>query len=150
MGMTIAMPDGTNINPIMGCYGIGIGRCLASIAEERCDDKGLVWPMSIAPWHVYLCPLKLDDSSVKTATETLYSALQSNNIECLYDDRTNVSAGVKFADSELMGIPVRLVVSPRSLANGEVEVSIRETGEKTMVKQTDLIDFIVSYVNSKL
>lgn len=150
MGMTIAMPDGTNINPIMGCYGIGIGRCLASIAEERCDDKGLVWPMSITPWHVYLCPLKLDDSSVKTATETLYSALQSNNIECLYDDRTNVSAGVKFADSELMGIPVRLVVSPRSLANGEVEVSIRETGEKTMVKQTDLIDFIVSYVNSKL
>ena len=75
--------------------------------------------------------------------------MEANGIECLLDDRTNVSAGVKFADSELMGIPVRIVVSPRSLANGEVEVSIRETGEKMMIKQSDLMDFVVAFVKGK-
>ena len=150
MNMNVAMPDGTNIHPIMGCYGIGVGRCLAAIAEERADEKGLVWPMSIAPWHVYLCPLKLEEENVAFATDTIYESLSNAGIECLYDDRKNVSAGVKFTDSELMGIPLRIVVSPRSLANGEVEVSVRETGEKTMVKQSDLIDFISAYVASKL
>ncbi|MBQ3494854.1 MAG: proline--tRNA ligase [Clostridia bacterium] len=149
MNCTVAMPDGTNMHPLMACYGIGVGRCMASIAEERADDKGLVWPMAIAPWHIYLCPIKYDDEVVKNATDVLYSSLEANGIECLLDDRTNVSAGVKFADSELMGIPVRIVVSPRSLANGEVEVSIRETGEKMMIKQSDLMDFVVAFVKGK-
>ena len=150
LGMTVAIPDGANINPIMGCYGIGIGRCIAAIAEESADDKGLVWPMSIAPWHVYLCPLKLEDETVKELTEKLYNEFTSCGIECLYDDRQNVSAGVKFADSELMGIPLRVVVSPRGLANGELEVSIRATGEKIMVKKENIIEFLNDYIKQNI
>ncbi len=132
MGMTVTMPDGSQINPIMGCYGIGVGRCLASVTEELADDKGLVWPISIAPWHIYLCPLRNDDQAVAEKAEELYKTL-SKKFEVLYDDR-KVSAGVKLTDSELMGIPVRVVVSPRSLSANQAEITIRQTGEKIMVE----------------
>ena len=138
MGLTISMPDGSTMNPIMGCYGIGVGRCLASIAEESCDDKGLVWPMSIAPWQIYLCPLRNDDEKIATVADNLYSNLTEQGFEVIYDDRI-ASAGVKLKDSELMGIPVRVVVSPRSLENNEAELTIRETGEKIMVSIVDLV-----------
>ncbi len=130
--MTVTMPDGSQINPIMGCYGIGVGRCLASVTEELADDKGLVWPISIAPWHIYLCPLRNDDQAVAEKAEELYKTL-SKKFEVLYDDR-KVSAGVKLTDSELMGIPVRVVVSPRSLSANQAEITIRQTGEKIMVE----------------
>lgn len=136
MGMTVTMPDGSQINPIMGCYGIGVGRCLASIAEELSDDKGLVWPMAVAPWQIYLCPLRNDDKLVNDKAEELYKSL-SAKFEVLYDDR-KVSAGVKLTDSELMGIPVRVVVSPRSLANNQAEVTIRQSGEKIMIDLANL------------
>ena len=141
------MPDGSSINPIMGCYGIGIGRCLASIAEENCDEKGLVWPMSVAPWHIYLCPIRLDDPVVKEKAEWLYKKLTAENFEVLYDDRLT-SAGVKFTDSELMGIPVRIVISPKTIENGQVEITIRQTGEKLFVKEESLskkLDEIIVY-----
>lgn len=147
MGMSVHMPDGTSINPIMGCYGIGIGRCLASIAEENCDEKGLVWPMSVAPWHIYLCPIRLDDPAVKEKAEWLYKKLTAENFEVLYDDR-ETSAGVKFTDSELMGIPVRIVISPKTIENGQVEITIRQTGEKLFVKEESLskkLDEIIVY-----
>lgn len=136
MGMTVNMPDGSVINPIMGCYGIGVGRCLAAIVEENCDDKGIVWPMSIAPWQIYLCPLKTENEEVCRITEELYEKL-SQKFEVLYDDR-KVSAGIKLTDSELMGIPVRIVISPRSLENQEVELTLRESGDKLMIKLSDL------------
>ena len=132
MDMTIAMPDGSLANPLMACYGIGVGRALASVAEESCDEKGLVWPMSIAPWQVYLCPLRLDNEKVKEEAEKLEKQLQEK-FEVLYDDR-NVSAGVKLTDSELMGIPIRVVISPRSLENRQAEITIRKTGEKIMTE----------------
>lgn len=146
MGMTVHTADG-EINPIMGCYGIGVGRCLASIAEEYADDKGLVWPMAIAPWHIYLCPIRIDDENVKDKTEKLYERLLAENFEVLYDDR-NVSAGIKLKDSELMGIPVRVVISPKTLENNEVEITIRQSGEKIFVpldKLTRKLDEIVVY-----
>lgn len=136
MGLTVHMPDGSEINPIMGCYGIGVGRCLASIVEESSDDRGIIWPMSIAPWQIYLCPLRLDNEGVSQRAELLYSQL-SDKFEVLYDDR-NVSAGIKFADSELMGIPVRVVISPRSLENNEAEIVLRATQEKIMVSLDQL------------
>ncbi len=129
MKMTIHDENGKEINPIMGCYGIGVGRCLASIVEENCDEKGIIWPYNVAPWHIYLCPLRLDDEKVLKVTEELYNKLQNSGYEVIYDDR-NVSAGNKFADSELMGIPIRIVISPRSLENNSVEITIRKTGEK--------------------
>lgn len=146
MGMLINTPNGT-INPIMGCYGIGVGRCLASIAEQYSDEKGLVWPMAVAPWHIYLCPIRIDDESVKNTSERIYEKLNAENFEVLYDDR-NVSAGIKLKDSELMGIPVRIVVSPKTLENNEVEITIRETGEKFFVpieKLSRKLDEIVVY-----
>lgn len=136
MGMTIQMPDGSSMNPIMGCYGIGVGRCLAAVVEEKADEKGIVWPMSIAPWQIYLCPLKTEDERVLKISEKLYKDL-SKSFEVLYDDR-KVSAGMKLTDSELMGIPVRVVVSPRSIENDEAEVLIRESGEKKMIKLSSL------------
>lgn len=147
MGMTIHDKDGKEINPIMGCYGIGVGRCLASIAEESSDEKGLVWPMAIAPWHIYLCPIRLDNELVKETTEKVYDRLLAENFEVLYDDR-DVSAGIKLKDSELMGIPVRVVISPKTLENNEVEITIRATGEKIFVpldKLSKKLDEIVVY-----
>ena len=130
MNMTVHNKNGESFFPIMGCYGIGVGRAIACVAEESSDEKGLIWPMTIAPWHVYLCPLRLDDENVKVAAEMLYENLKQNGIEVIYDDR-NASAGVKFADSELMGIPVRVVVSPRSLKENSVEIKVRgEEGAK--------------------
>ena len=146
MGMTISTPDG-EINPIMGCYGIGVGRCLASVAEEYCDDKGLVWPLSIAPWHIYLCPLRIDNDQVREKTEKIYERLVAENFEVLYDDR-DLSAGIKLKDSELMGIPFRIVISPKTLENNQAEITIRETGEKIFVeldKLTRKLDELVVY-----
>lgn len=132
MKMTVHDANGNEVTPVMACYGIGVGRALASVAEERADDKGLVWPVSIAPWHVALCPLRLDDDSVRKAAEEVYAELTKNGIETLFDDR-NVSAGVKLTDSELMGMPIRVILSPKTLLNGEAEISIRSTEEKMMI-----------------
>ncbi len=148
MEMTIAMPDGSLTNPLMACYGIGVGRALASVAEENCDEKGLVWPMSITPWQVYLCPLRLDNAQVKETAEELEKQL-NEKFEVLYDDR-NVSAGVKLTDSELMGIPIRVVVSPRSLENNQVEVTIRKTGEKILVETKDIEKIIEAIIDKQM
>ena len=138
MHMTVHDSNGEEINPIMGCYGIGIGRCLASIVEESSDEKGIIWPIAVAPWQIYLCPLRLDDENVAKTTEEINKLLEESCYEVLFDDR-NVSAGSKFADSELMGIPIRIVVSPRSLQNNEVEITLRKTGEKIMCEKGELI-----------
>lgn len=146
MGMIVNTPNGV-INPIMGCYGIGVGRCLASIAEECSDDKGLVWPMAVAPWHVYLCPIRLDNDEVKFATEKIYKKLVNENFEVIYDDR-DVSAGIKLKDSELMGIPVRIVISPKTLENNQVEITVRESGEKFFVPLDEIsrkLDELIVY-----
>lgn len=142
MNMTIVNANGETINPIMGCYGIGVGRALASIAEESHDDKGLIWPMSIAPWHVYLCGLRLDDENVKSTANKMYEDMQKAGIEVLFDDR-DVSAGVKFADCDLMGMPIRVVVSPRGLNNGTVEVQTRDK----VVQDNVPVDGIIEYVS---
>ena len=138
MGMKINMPDGTTKEPIMGCYGIGVGRNLASIIEEKADDKGLVWPMTIAPWHVHFCPIRIDDENVGTICNELYKNMVDAGLEVLYDDR-NASAGTKLTDSELMGLPIRVVISPKTLTNLEAEITMRETGEKMFVPIGDLI-----------
>ena len=148
MEMTINMSDGTLMNPLMACYGIGVGRAIASVAEESSDEKGLVWPISIAPWQIYLCPLRMDDNSVKEKAEELEKTLL-NDFEVLYDDR-NVSAGIKLTDSELIGIPLRVVISPRSLTNNEAEITIRKSGEKIMCKLDDLNALLKNLINKEM
>lgn len=137
MGMKVSMPDGSTKEPIMGCYGIGVGRSLQSIIEEKGDDKGLVWPMTIAPWQVHFCPLRLDDENVSAVADEIYKNLCDAGIEVLFDDR-NLSAGIKLTDSELMGMPIRVVISPKTMANGEAEVTMRESGEKIFIKLAEL------------
>ena len=129
MNMTVLDKDGKAFYPIMGCYGIGVGRALASVAEESHDDKGLIWPMTIAPWQVYLCGLRLDDENVKDKAFAFYEELQKVGVEVLFDDR-NASAGFKFSDCDLMGIPLRVVISPRSLEKGQVEIQSRDKAIK--------------------
>ncbi len=149
MGMKINMPDGTAKAPIMGCYGIGVGRALASIIEEKADDKGLVWPMTIAPWQVYFCPIRIDDENVSAVSDELYKKMLDSGIDVLYDDR-NVSAGVKLTDSELMGVPIRVVISPKTMANSQAEVTIRATGEKLFISISELIPEIKALIQDEI
>lgn len=125
MGMTYLDRDGSQQYPIMGCYGIGIGRLAASVCEAHHDNYGPIWPMSIAPWHVHLCAVRPDNAEVKAYADNLYEDLQSRGIEVIYDDRT-VSAGVMFSDADLLGVPVRVVVSPRNLKQEIVEIVSRD------------------------
>ena len=116
--------DGVSRPIIMGTYGIGIGRLLASAIEQNNDEKGIIWPVAIAPYHVYLCPLSVDNAEVQKATDKLYKELTDAGIEVLYDDRTE-SPGVKLNDADLLGMPLRVVISPRTLKNASVEVKQR-------------------------
>lgn len=149
MGMTVLNAEGKAVNPIMGCYGIGIGRAMASVAEETADEKGLNWPMAIAPWHVYLCVIRPDDEKVREKAYALYGEMQKRGIEVLMDDRA-ASAGFKFADCDLMGIPLRLVVSPRAIENDSAEIKIRATGETITCPYADCIDRIKEMIDAAI
>jgi len=108
----------------MGSYGIGVSRLMGTIVEVLADDKGIVWPESIAPFQIHLVSLCSEEADVKKADE-LYETLKKQNKEVLYDDRQGVRAGEKFADSDLIGIPLRVIISPKTLANDSVEVKKR-------------------------
>ena len=149
MGMSVSGRDGKAFTPIMGCYGIGVGRALASVAEELSDDKGLVFPIQIAPWHIYLAALRPDEAAVKKAADKMYKDLNKAGLETLYDDRA-VSPGVKFADSELMGIPYRVVLSPRALESGQAEVVNRITGEKEFIAVKDVVKTMKKRINDEI
>lgn len=148
MGMTVLNSEGKAVTPIMGCYGIGVGRALASVAEESHDDKGFIWPMTIAPWHVYLCGIRLDDETVKNEATKLYEEMKEQGVEVLFDDR-DASAGVKFSDCDLMGIPLRVVISPRSLAKGEVEIQSRDKTVQANVALKDCIVFLQKIIKEE-
>jgi prolyl-tRNA synthetase len=145
MGCYFQDKDGDSKPVIMGSYGIGSGRLLACIAEEYHDEYGLIWPISVAPYHVHLVLLpgkasqkSEDGDEPLQVAEELYENLQSNGFEVLFDDREE-SPGVKFNDADLIGIPIRLTVSSRSLKNDGVEFKRRDRAEKTIIPLDDLI-----------
>lgn len=125
MHMTYLDSEGQAQYPLMGCYGIGIGRLAASICEAHHDAYGPIWPISVAPWQVHLCAVRADDAQVKAYADELYQQLQSKGVEVIYDDR-KVSAGVMFSDADLIGAPYRVIVSPRNLKNHSVEIVSRD------------------------
>ena len=125
MNMTYIDAEGNSHYPIMGCYGIGVGRLAASVCEAHHDDHGPIWPMSIAPWQVHLCAVRADDPEVRAYADALYQNLMKRGVEVIYDDRS-VSAGVMFNDADLLGVPVRVVVSPRNMKQGVVEIAARD------------------------
>lgn len=123
---------------IMGCYGIGLGRLLAAAVEQNHDEKGIIWPVAIAPYHIYLCSLQTDNSEVNNAAEKLYNDLTKENLEVLFDDRPE-SPGVKFNDADLLGIPLRLTVSPRTLQSQSVEVKWRNQKQAQLLPLGEII-----------
>ena len=149
MDMTYVDQDGSLKHPIMGCYGIGVGRLAASVCEAHHDDYGPVWPMSIAPWHVQICSLRADQPEVIEMSQKLYDALTARGVEVLWDDRA-VSAGVMFSDADLFGVPLRVVVSPKGLQNGTIEIATRDKSMKELVPVNEAEDFVVRFVEDAL
>lgn len=127
----------------IGCYGIGIGRLLYAVVEANHDKRGIVWPPDVSPYKVYLIAIG-KSNTVKKAAETLYSNIKD---ETLYDDR-NESPGVKFADSDLLGFPLRVVVSSRNLSKNLIEISVRKTGKVTLVQKDRAAEEILSILDS--
>ena len=149
MDMTYVDADGSLKHPIMGCYGIGVGRLAAAVCEAHHDDYGPIWPMSIAPWHVHLCSLRADNPEVAETSQRLYDALTKRGVEVIWDDRP-VSAGVMFSDADLFGVPVRVVVSPKGLKNGTIEIASRDKSMQEKRPIDEAADFVYNYVSSEL
>lgn len=135
--LTVKDEKGRDITLLTGCYGIGLQRLMGTIVEVCNDDRGISWPESVAPFNVHLISLGKNEEA-----EKIYNDLEKNNIEVLFDDREETSAGAKFADADLIGIPWRVVVSEKSLAGGGVEVKKRNEKESEIVKIEELIEKI--------
>ena len=139
-------PSGKECLAVMGCYGIGIGRTAAAAVEQNHDDKGIVWPFPIAPFHVHLIALGQSGAVIDAAT-TLYAALEDAGLEVLWDDRDE-RAGVKFNDADLIGAPYQVIVGDKGLAEGLLEIKTRKTGVKTKLSPADVSAGILTMASS--
>lgn len=142
MGMTYLDENGKRQTPIMGCYGIGLGRIMACAVEESFDNYGIIWPKEIAPFDVQII-LLVKDENIRKESDKLYNSLINKGIDVLYDERENVSAGVAFADADLVGIPLRVIFGVKNFANGEVELSTRDKKIKKLVKIENIYKEII-------
>jgi prolyl-tRNA synthetase len=148
MNATVIGEDGRDQAMVMGCYGIGISRIVASAIEQNNDDNGIIWPESIAPFTVVIIGLMMHKSEAVTqACEALYHSLKASGIDVLLDDR-NIRPGVKFADMELIGIPHRIVVGDRGLKEGNMEYKGRRDEENTIVAKDEMLDHLLQQLKS--
>jgi prolyl-tRNA synthetase len=129
MGMSVQTKDGGQVHPQMGSYGIGVSRLVGGIIEASHDESGIVWPDSVAPFEVGLINMRVDDARCSEACESLYARLQAAGVEVLYDDRDE-RGGAKFATMDVIGLPWQLIVGPKGLERGVVELKNRRTGER--------------------
>jgi prolyl-tRNA synthetase len=142
MNATVLDEQGRSQPMVMGCYGIGITRIVAAAIEQNHDENGIIWPTAMAPFDVAIVPLGLDKSEVvRDATEQLYSACETAGLSVFMDDRAE-RPGVKFAEMELLGMPLRITVGERSLAEGKLELTVRRTGETEMIAPDQILDRI--------
>ncbi|MGB2693913.1 MAG: proline--tRNA ligase [Dehalococcoidia bacterium] len=148
MGATFLDQDGQQRTPVMGCYGIGLDRLLASVIEANHDERGIMWPASVAPYDVHLVALNPDRSEVREQAERLYAELRARRIEVLFDDRDE-SPGVKFADADLLGMPLRVTVSPRTLEKDSVELKRRSESETTLVGLSEAVERVGELVRER-
>ena len=148
LGVTVLGPDGASIVPIMGSYGIGVERAMAVIAEVHHDDAGPDWPVAVAPAEVTVRRCHAEGRGTRDAAETLYAELQAAGVDTLIDDRDE-RPGVKYRDAELIGIPCRVSVGSRDLAEGVVEISIRATGEKERVPADQAVTRVLQYLSDQ-
>ncbi len=137
-GLKFTGEDGKQQTILMGCYGIGISRLIATVVEIHHDDAGIIWPASVTPFAVHLISLGKDETATKEA-DKLYAELIKQGVEVLYDDRKKTGAGEKFADADLIGCPLRVVVSPKTIEVGGVEVKKRTEKEVKVVKTAELL-----------
>ncbi len=139
--LTYTDENGEKKEVIMGCYGIGLGRLMGTIVEVLSDDRGIIWPETVAPFRVHVLALGESEEVTKEA-DALYASLTAAGIETLYDDRAGMSAGEKFADADLLGMPYRVVVSPRSLKDGGVEVKKRTEEKGSIMPAAELLEML--------
>ena len=147
MNVSVLDPNGKAVTPIMGCYGIGVTRTLAAVVEQHHDDKGLIWPMTVAPFHVHLVGIS-KTAEEKEKVDAIYELMTSCGIDVLYDDR-NASPGIKFADADLVGLPIRVTVGKGFFTAGEIEVRDRKSGETVKVVQEDLTKTIKKRIETE-
>ncbi len=147
MGMSVLDENGEKRVPIMGSYGIGVGRAMAAIIESHHDDNGVIWPVAVAPFEVSLILVSMRDEATVAKAEELYAELRSRGIDVVLDDR-DARAGVKFADTELTGIPWRITVGPKGVEAGVVELTSRATGDKVEVPMTEVVDQVVATIEA--
>jgi prolyl-tRNA synthetase len=138
LGATFLDQEGVQREAVMGCYGIGLDRLLAAVIEGNHDERGIVWPPAVAPYDVHLVALNPDRPEVRDAAERLYEELRASGVDVLYDDRDE-SPGVKFADADLIGLPLRVTVSPRNLEKDSVELKRRSEAESTLVPLAEAV-----------
>ena len=141
--------DGQEKIMIMGCYGIGIGRTVAAGIEQNHDENGIIWPMPLAPYHVIITPINVNEIYVKESAEYIYNAMLTEGIEVVFDDRDE-RAGVKFKDADLIGIPLRITVGHKNLAEGNVELKIRKTGENKLCSVEEIVKQVKEIVEQEL
>jgi prolyl-tRNA synthetase len=141
--------DGKEKTMIMGCYGIGIGRTVAACIEQNYDENGIIWPMPLAPYTVIVTPVNINEPDVMKAAEDIYGQLLACGVEVILDDRDE-RAGVKFKDADLIGIPLRVVVGPKNLAQGHVELKIRKTGESRLCETGGIVSEVQKIMDSGL
>ncbi|MCY1495557.1 Proline--tRNA ligase [compost metagenome] len=143
MNCTVMGENGKPTVLTMGCYGIGVSRVVAAAIEQNYDERGIVWNDALAPFQIALVPLRYENEEVRTTTDKLYAELTAAGFEVLLDDRDKkTSPGIKFADMELIGIPHRIVVSDRGLADGNVEYKSRRETDAQAVALADILPFI--------
>ncbi len=138
MGMKVQGPDGSEVVPQMGSYGIGVSRLMGAIIEASHDDAGIVWPEAVAPYKVGLINMRADDAKCAAAADAIYAKLEASGVETLYDDRDE-RGGAKFATMDLIGLPWQLVLGPKGLERGIVELKSRSTGEKVELSVEDAL-----------
>lgn len=144
LGLRVKDESGKEVPVLMGCYGIGLGRLMGAIVEALADEKGIIWPEEIAPFPIHLISITSGNKDVIKEADRIYELLSSNGIEILYDDR-DARAGEKFADADLIGIPTRIVVSEKTMAEGSVEVSARAIGPTTLVPESGIVEHLKQY-----
>ncbi len=145
LGIQVMGPDGKRVTVEMGSYGIGVGRLVAAIIEAHHDDGGIIWPKSIAPFDAGLLNLKQGDISSDRLSNELYEEYQKRQMDVLLDDRDE-RAGTKFADMDLIGLPLQIIVGAKSVNEGIFEVKIRKTGERYLLSREELLNFMDNYI----
>jgi prolyl-tRNA synthetase len=130
----------------MGCYGIGVGRTAAAAIEQNHDEKGIVWPLPLSPFQVVILPVNFSVDNVRLAAETTYKKLWELGVETLLDDRSD-RLGVKFKDAELLGIPLQIIIGPKNLDEGKVEIKLRKTGKSQLISFSESITSILDILS---